>query len=124
MATLKVGYDVFAGTSQAGVDAGIPGVIQAETAVKGKHKLQVQRLSDSWYWNNTSGAFQAGNPAEADELDFEGSVSDREIHPAIRRLKMRLPKELLDDVTSAGLKVWVYPTGGSPTTYIEMNYLP
>jgi hypothetical protein len=124
MATLKVGYNVFAGTSQAGTDAGIPGEIQAETAVAGKYKVRVQRLSDNNYWNNTSGAFQAGATAEADELDFRGSDSDRGITSAIRRLRMRLPQELLDDVTSAGLIVYVYETGGSPTTYVQVNYLP
>jgi hypothetical protein len=124
MATLKVGYNVFAGTSQAGTDASVPGEIQAETAVSGKYKVRVIRLSDDWYWNNTSGAFQAGATAEADELDFLGSDSDRGTTCSIRRLRMRLPKELLDGVTSAGLTVYVYETGGSPTTYVEVNYLP
>ncbi len=124
MATLKVGYNVFAGTSQAGTDAGVPGEIQAETAVSGLHKVRVIRLSDDYYWNNTSEAFQAGATAEADELDFRGSESERGFTSAIRRLRMRLPQDLLDDVTSAGLKVFVYETGGSPTTYVEMNYLP
>jgi hypothetical protein len=126
MSTLKVGYDVFAGASQAGTDSGVPGLLTAETAKKGKHKVRIQRLSDNWYWNNTSGAFQAGATAEADELDFEGSysASGRGIHPAIRRLKMRIPKEVVTGATAAGLKMYVYATGDSPTTYVEFNYLP
>lgn len=113
---LKVGFDICSGTSQAGTDAGIPGTLQAETVKKGLHKVTVQRLSDNEYWNATTGAFAAPNPAEADELDFRGSESDRGIHPAIRRLQMRLPKELLDGVDDDGLVIIVYAAGDDPAT--------
>lgn len=126
---LKVGFDIFAGASQAGVDSGVPGNLQAETVVQGKHGIRVQRNSDNNYWNNTSGAFQAGATAEADELYFRGSDSDRGIHPAHRRLMEKLPKELLDDATADGLTILVYPEGeqgtGAPTTAsIVTDFLP
>ncbi len=126
---LKVGFDIFAGASQAGTDSGVPGLLQAETVVAGKHGIRVQRKSDSNYWNATSGAFQAGATAEADELYFLGSVSARGIQPSIARLKERLPKELIDAATSAGLTILVYPEGeqatGSPTTVtLDINFLP
>jgi len=126
---LKVGFDIFAGTSQAGIDAGIPGNLQAETVAAGKHGIRVQRKSDSYYWNNTSGAFQSGATAEADELYFKGSVSHRNIQPSKARLMEKLPKELLDDSTADGLTILVYPEGeqatGAPTTAtLDINFLP
>jgi len=124
MAILKIGWDLFAGSTQAGTDSGIPAVLTCETAQKGKHYVQVQRLSDNQYWDWVAAGWQAGAPTDAENGVFFGSVSQRNIHPSIRRLSMRLPKELLDGVTAAGLKIWVYPDGGSATTYIQMNYLP
>jgi len=126
---LKVGFDIFAGTSQAGTDAGIPGNLQAETVVAGKHGIRVQRNSDNQYWNNSSGAFQAGATAEALELYFRGSVSARGIQPAKMRLVEKLPKELLAAATAAGLTSLVYPEGeqatGAPTTAsIVTDHLP
>jgi len=126
---LKVGFDIFAGTSQAGTDAGVPGNLQAETVVAGKHGIRVQRNSDNQYWNATTGAFQAGATAEADELYFRGSVSDRGIQPSKARLMEKLPKELLDGATAAGLTILVYPEGeqatGAPTTAsIVTDHLP
>lgn len=126
---LKVGFDIFCGTTQAGTDAGIPGDLLAETVVAGKHGIRVQRNSDNHYWNNTTGAFQAGATAEADELYFKGSVSHRNIQPAKARLKEKLPKELLAGATAAGLTILVYPEGeqgtGAPTTAsIVTDHLP
>ncbi len=126
MADLRVGYDVFAGSSQAGQDSSVPGVLQAETSVKGLHKVQVQRLSDDEYFNATTLAFQAGVPAEADDLDFQGSESDRGIQPAIARLSMRLPKEVNANVDSSGMTITVYGTGLTPAggVAITLAYQP
>jgi hypothetical protein len=112
--TLKIGYDLFAGASQAGYNSGVPGVIQIETAKALKYKLRVVRASDSNYWNATTGAFQAGAPAEADELTVPGSV---ETSPAaIRRLSMRLPAAAITGITSAGFTVTAYATGDTPAS--------
>ena len=97
--------------------------------VAGKHGIRVQRNSDNQYWNATTGAFQAGATAEADELYFRGSVSDRGIQPSKARLMEKLPKELLDGATAAGLTILVYPEGeqatGAPTTAsIVTDHLP
>lgn len=112
MASLRIGYNVFSGSSQAGTDAGIPGTVQAETSQKGKHAIGVQRLSDNRYYNATTKVFDVARPAEADEIEFRGSDSDRGIQPAIRRLEGRLPFECNDGITAAGFTVFVYPTGG------------
>lgn len=112
--TLKIGYDLFAGASQAGTDSGVPGVLQIETAKALAYRVKVQRASDSYYWNETSGAFQSGAVAEADELLVPGSDG---LHPgAIRRLAMRLPKECIDGITSAGFTVTAYAAGDTPSS--------
>jgi hypothetical protein len=117
MATLRIGYDVFAGSSQAGTDASVPGNIQLETAKALKYKLKVQRLSDNYYWNNTTPAWQAGAVAEADELDFFGSFSNSgQSVPATRRLKMKLPAEVLADIDADGFVVVAYAAGDTPAT--------
>lgn len=112
MSALRVGYDVFSGSSQAGTDASIPGTVQAETAVKGLHRLGIERLSDNQFYNATTKAFVGSRPAEADELSIDGSDSDRGIHAAIRRLLVRIPREALDGITAAGCGLRVYPVGG------------
>jgi len=116
MATLQVGYNIFKAPTQAGTDDGTPGVLQAETAVTGKHKVRVQRTSDSNYWNNSTPGWQAGAPAEADELDFVGSYSPsgRGIENSVRRLEMRLPQAVLDGITSDAAILTVYGTGLTP----------
>lgn len=112
MASMRLGYNVFSGSSQAGTDAGIPGTVQAETSQKGKHVIGVQRLSDNRYYNATTQAFDVARPAEVDELEIPGSDSDRGIQPAIRRLETRLPFECNDAIDADGFVVFVYPTGG------------
>lgn len=115
--TLRIGYNLFAGSSQAGTDSNVPGDIQVETAKALKYKLRVVRASDSWYWNATTGAFQAGAPAEADELDFVGSYSlNGQSVPAIRRIAMKLPAAVIAGITSAGFTVTAYATGDTPAT--------
>lgn len=128
MANLRVGYDIFSGSSQAGTDASISGLVQAETATKGLHRMLITRTSDGQFYNATTKAFQAGATAEADDLAFEGSDSDRGIHPAIRRLKARLPKEALAGITAAGATITVYPEGqkgaGAPVeASVDLDYL-
>jgi len=112
--TLKIGYDLFAGASQAGTNSGVPGVIQIETAKALAYRLKVQRASDSYYWNATSGAFQSGAVAEADEILVPGS---NELRPgAIRRLMCRLPAECIAGITAAGFTVTAYAAGDTPSS--------
>lgn len=127
MSDLRVGYDVFSGSSQAGTDSSIPGTVQVETNKKSVYRLGVQRLSDSFYYNATTKLFQVGRPAEADELLIPGSDSDRGIHPAIRRLAARIPKEALDGITAAGVKVMAYALGDQATAdqkSVTLDYKP
>lgn len=112
--TLKIGYDLFAGASQAGTNSGVPGVLQLETAKALAYRIRLVRASDSYYWNETTGAFQAGATAEADELLIPGSDGLRP--GAIRRLAMRLPKEAIDDITAAGFTVTAYAAGDTPSS--------
>lgn len=116
---LKVGFDIFAGASQGGTNSGVRGNLQAEAVVAGKHCVEVRRLSDNFYWNHTTQAYQGGQPAEADEMEFLGSAQTT-IAPAIRRLSMKLPDALIAGATAAGISVLVYPTtlraSGAPVT--------
>jgi len=118
--SLKIGYDLFAASSQAGVNYGsakpTTGKIQLETAKNLGYKLKVQRLSDNNYWNNSTPGWQAGAVAEADELDFSGSENDRMIQPTIRRCEMRLPVEVLDGIDGDGCVLTAYAKGDTPAT--------
>ena len=119
---LKVGYDLFAGASQAGTNSGVPGVLQAETEVALKHYCRIVRLSDNYYYNATTKAFQAGAPAQADEIEIPGSA---ELNPsAIKRLAFRIPKEAQAGITAAGFTATIYgdgltPAGGVGITIIQ-----
>lgn len=126
MADLRIGYDVFSGSSQAGTDSSVSGLVQVETNKKGLYRMGLERLSDNNFYNATTKAFVGSRPAEADELAFEGSDSDRGIQPVIRRLLGRLPKEALAGITAAGVKVRVYAPGDQLTDFVEidLNYLP
>lgn len=122
---LRIGYDLFAGSSQAGTDSSVPGNIQIETNQAKKYKLRVQRLSDSNYWNNTTPGWQAGAPAEADELDFRGS--DGVVLSSIRRCAMKLSGTILDGIDADGVVVTAYATGDTPATEgasLQINYKP
>lgn len=126
MTDLRIGYDLFAGSTQAGTDSSVMGNIQIETAKALKYKLQVQRLSDDNYWNNVSSpGWQAGVPSEADDLDFVGSD---ELNPqAIRRCMMKLPKEVLDGIDLDGYILTAYATGDTPAAdgvAITLPYKP
>lgn len=111
MSVLKVGYDVFAGASQAGTNDGTPGVVQAEVTESKAYYMQITRLSDDNYWNNTTKAFQAGEPAQADEIVMQGSQPCYGSFNAHRRLMDRIPYEALIASTAAGNTVKVYPDG-------------
>lgn len=121
---LKLGWDLFAGASQAGTDSGVKGCLVAEVPVAGKYYVQVQRLSDDEYWDFVAEVWQAGAPTDSENSAFVGSVGYSGTGPAVRRLSMRLPAEMWAGVTSAGLKIWAYEDGGSATSYISMNFLP
>lgn len=113
MASLRVGYDLFAGSSQAGVDASIPGNVQVETNEAKAYVCQIQRLSDNQFYNHVTPGWQAGIPTEAQDLAIPGSSSVRGIMPAIRRLEFKIPTTVLAGITSAGCVINVYPTGGT-----------
>jgi len=121
---LKIGWDLFAGSSQAGTDSSVAGLLVAEVPQAGKYYIQVQRLSDDNYWDFVAEGWQAGAPTDAENLEFPGSVGYSGSGPAIRRLSARLPEEMWVDAASTGVKIWVYEDGGSATSYIEMNFLP
>ena len=117
--TLKIGYDLFAGASQAGTNSGVPGVIQVETAKALSYHCRIQRLSDNEYYNAVSKAFQAGAPVQSLEIEIPGSS---EVSPsAIRRLAFRVPKEAQDDITVAGAIYTVYADGDTPTGGVAMT---
>lgn len=108
---LKVGYDVFKGASQAGTNDHTAGVVQAEVDTNSTYHMRIQRLSDNYYWNNTSGAFQAGATAQADEIQIQGSDQSSGSISAHRRLSDRLPVESLVGIDSDGCILTVYPDG-------------
>lgn len=115
---LKVGYDIFAAPTQAGSTDATPGLLLAETVASGKHKVRLVRSQDGKYYNATTGVWDAGATAEADELNFAGSFSPS--GPAngssVRRLKMRLPNAVVAAVTSGTLAMTVYASGGAVGT--------
>jgi hypothetical protein len=114
MTVLRIGYELLAGSSQSGTDSGIMGNIVIETAKSTKHFLTIRRLSDNYYWNNTSAAFQSGDPAEADEYPIPGSD---EIRPkTVRILKCKIPGLCRAGITSAGFTVIAYATGDTPSS--------
>ena len=124
MATLRIGYDLFAGSSQAGTDSGIGGNIQIETAKAKAYYIKVTRTADTDYWNNTSGAFQAGAVAEADEICVQGS---NELSPkAVRRLMCKLPEALRTALTT-GCTITAYASGDTPSSAgidLTLEYKP
>jgi hypothetical protein len=114
MSILRIGYDLFAGTSQAGTDGGVGGNVQVETAKALPYYLTIQRLSDNYFWNNTSQAFQAGDPAEVDEYMIPGS--DGLQIGAIRRLLCKIPEAAAAGITAAGFKAIAYASGDTPSS--------
>jgi len=110
-----MGYDMFAGSSQAGIDISLSGKLQLETAKALTYRLKVQRLSDNYYWNNTTPGWQAGAVSEADELVFFGSqVLSGGVPPALRRLTMRLPQTVLAGIDADGCTLTAYAAGDTP----------
>jgi hypothetical protein len=110
--TLKVGYDVFKGAAQAGTNDGTPGVVQAEVDTNAAYYMRIQRLSDNFYWNNTTLAFQAAVPSQSNEILIQGS--DGVVGTSgNRRLSDRIPYEALSGMNSSGCKITVYPDGGN-----------
>lgn len=116
MGNLKIGFNVFAGAAQTGTYEGSKGAVQVETAAPGVHRLQVQRLSDSYYWNDVSGAFQSGVPTEAQDIQIPGSEDTFGGNPTYRRLTAKLKDELVAGLTAAGVKFTAYAAGDTPAT--------
>lgn len=116
MGNLKVGYNIFAGAAQTGSASTSKGIVQVETAAPGVHRLRIQRLSDDYYWNNTSKAFQAAAPAEALEVQIPGSEDTFGGNPTFRRLSAKLSTEQVAGITAAGVKFTAYAAGDNPAT--------
>lgn len=113
MSVLRVGYDLFAGSSQAGTDGGVGGNFQVETAKALPHYVKIKRTADSYYWNNTSQAYQTSTVAQADEYLIPGSDG----HPqAIRRLLFKLPEAACTSIASTGVTLTVYAQGDTPSS--------
>jgi len=123
MSTLRIGYNLFKAPSQAGTYENVAGVIQVETAKQLAYKVRVQRVSDSFYWNATTGAYQAGAPAEADEVTIPGSDSDRGTQSSIRRLEWRPDLEICQGITAAGAIFTAYAVGDTPSGGVVMHLL-
>jgi hypothetical protein len=115
MSTLRIGYALFKGASQAGVvfsaaNAATPGNVEIETNEAKAYKLQVQRLSNNEYWNGSTKAWQAGDPTTAD-ITVEGSDV---VNPnPDRRLIHRPSLDMCAGIDSDGVKFTVYPVGGT-----------
>ena len=114
MSELRIGYALFKGGSQAGVeDATIeftPGNVEIETNEAKAYRLQIQRLSDSQYWNYTSGAWQVGDPTTND-TPVPGSDG---LNPnANRRLIYKPDLDMLAAAGADGILFTVYPVGGT-----------
>lgn len=123
--TLEIGYDLFSAASPMGTDTGMSGNFQINTAKALPYKLQVKRVSDSYYWNATTEAWVASAAAEAHEITVPGSNS---VNPsAVRQLLVKLPNELIDGLTAAGVTVTAYASGDTPSTEgvdITLTYIP
>jgi hypothetical protein len=114
MSALRIGYALFKGGSQVGVeDAAIsftPGNVEIETNEAKAYKLQIQRLSDSQYWNGTTEAWQVGDPT-TDDVTVPGSDP---INPnANRRLIYKPSLGMLGAAGADGILFTVYPVGGT-----------
>lgn len=114
MATLRIGYDLFAGSSQAGTDGGVGGNFQVETAKAGAYYAKVTRTADTYYWNNTTGAFTSTAVAEGDEILIPGSNALQS--SAVRRLMFKLPEACAALIAATGFKVTAYATGDTPSS--------
>jgi hypothetical protein len=127
MSVLKVGYNVFAGASQAGTNSGTPGVVQAEVNQSKAYFMKIQELNANEYWNNTTKAFQVADPAQADEIEIQGSCPYSGSPNTIRRLSDRIPYEALAGIVADGCKVTVYADGETPAAdgvSITLAYKP
>lgn len=108
MSVLRIGYALFKGASQAGVIGDkTPGNIEVETNEAKDYRVQVQRLSDNFYWNNTTKAFQAGDPT-VDDIKLT-STTDFSPRNCIR-LTLKPSLDMCAAITSAGALFSVYPT--------------
>lgn len=124
MTTLRIGYNLFKGASQSG-SGSFGGTIQVETAKAKKYYLQVKRLSDDYYWNDTTGTFVTPAPAEANMILIPGSD---EANPDLyRRLECHLPELCRAGITSAGVTFTAYATGDTPSSAgidLTLEYAP
>lgn len=114
MTALRIGYALFKGGSQAGVeDATLsftPGNVEIETNEAKAYRLQIQRKSDDQYWNYTTGAWQAGDPTTNDTPVPGSNV----VNPnANRRLIYKPSLDMLAAAGADGILFTVYPVGGT-----------
>jgi len=106
MASLKIGYDMFAGSSQAGTDSGVPGVIQVETAKAEPYKCRIQELDTNEYYDAVTRTFQGGATTPSEELTIPGS--DEANPQALRRIAFRIPEEAQAGIGAAGATFTIY----------------
>ncbi len=105
---LKIGYAVFKGTSQAGYDDGTPGNVEIEVDEAKTYRLQVKRLSDNEYWNDTDQVWQAGDPTVKD-IVVPGSTSNTGNIPSNRRLIVKPSLDMIAGIDSDGVLFTAYP---------------
>jgi hypothetical protein len=113
MSVLKVGYNVFAGASQAGTNSGTPGVVQAEVNQSKAYFMRIA-IAGPNYWNNTTKAFVGAPPAQEHEIQIQGSCPYSGSPNTIRRLSDRIPYEALAGIGADGCTITVYADGDTP----------
>jgi hypothetical protein len=102
----RAGFDIFDGSSQSGTNSNVPAVIQVETALPTPYYCQIQRISDNFYYNANTRAYQFLPPGISGDLLIPGSV---EASPnSIRRLQMRVPDDARDGMNFEGAVYTVY----------------
>ena len=108
--TLRIGYSLFKGASQAGVAGDLTsGNVEIEVTEAATYKLQVQRLSDSEYWNDTDQVWQAGDPTVKD-ITVPGSLRQNGTAPAHQRLVVKPSLDMCLGIDADGVLFTVYPS--------------
>jgi hypothetical protein len=107
---LRIGYALFKGASQAGVAGDLtPGNVEIEVDQSKTYKLQVQRLADSEYWNDTTKAWQAGDPT-TDDITVPGSLQQNGAGPAHQRLIVKPSLDMCLGIDADGVLFTAYPS--------------
>jgi hypothetical protein len=127
MSVLKVGYNVFAGASQAGTNSGTPGVVQAEVNQSKAYYMRIEELTGHTFWDKITKAYVAGPVTQANDIEIQGSCPYSGSPNTIRRLSDRIPYEALAGIAAAGCTITVYADGDTPAVdgvSITLAYKP